>query len=53
MIVDVGMTKSSKKRGVHGLVVWKIRDMNNCKERRCPESGEEMEASKTEIAMGD
>ena len=31
----------------------KMEDERNGKESRCPESGREMEAWKTEIAMGD
>ena len=44
------MKESSKKKLVHGFVMWKkFGDDKLANESRCPE----MEATKSEIAMGD
>ena len=55
MKVKVGMKKSSKKKLERSTWAGHVekRDIKNGKESRCPESGMEMEARKTEIAMGD
>ena len=56
MRVKFGVKERFKKnwRGVHGLVMWEKWEIKKTgKESRCPEGGVEMEARKTEIAMGD
>ena len=50
--MEVGVKESSKKKLVRSTVT-KMEDEKNGKESRCPEIGEEMEARRTEIAMGD
>ena len=49
-----GVKERSKKKLVHGLVMWKQLGDDKLAESRCPESGGKLEAAtKTEIAMGD
>ena len=53
MRVRDGENESSKNK-LHGLVMWtKIGRWQTGEESRCPESGKEMMARKSEIAMRD
>ena len=48
------MKESSEKKLIHGFVMWnKLGDDKLANESRCPEGGWKMEATKSEIAMGD
>jgi len=54
MRVEDGVMESSKKKLVRSTWADDVEKMSSEKlsENRCPESGEDMETRKTEIAMG-
>ena len=52
MRVEVGVKESSKKKLVRSTWAGHVEKTGRWKTSRCPESGGEMEARKTEIATG-